>query len=92
MEQDRIQLAPENSRIIAVLQRGHVAVGTYSQKGEIAQLDDCAIVRRWGTSKGLGELAKKGPLPNTKLDQSPALNFHVREAIFVMRCSDAWNK
>lgn len=31
----------------------------------------CAVIRRWGTTAGLGELAVKGPLPNTILDNEP---------------------
>lgn len=84
------QLAYNGAQVIAVLQRGHVAVGIYKQRGNIAMLKKAAIVRRWGTSEGLGELAEKGPLENTKLDKCPDLTFHIREAIFIMEAKDAW--
>lgn len=84
------QLALDGSMTIAVLQRGHVAVGIYNQCGDIGRLSKAAIIRRWGTAEGLGELATKGPLENTKLDKCPNLTFHVREAVMLMEVSDAW--
>ena len=83
-------LAEPGQRIILVLQRGWVAVGIYSQAGEVATLSDASIVRRWGTTAGLGELAQKGPLDKTKMDRCPDISCHVREVVFAMRCSDAW--
>ena len=87
------RLAADGEIRIAVLQRGHVVVGEYSQNGEIGRLDNARVVRRWGTSEGLGELAKKGPLSNTVLDACPPVSFHVREVIFLMEVNnDAWGK
>ena len=86
-----IPLARIGEPVIAVLQRGHVAVGIYGQNGDIGGLSKAAIVRRWGTTEGLGELAVKGPLPESRLDKSPKLSFHIREVIFAMEVSaDAW--
>jgi hypothetical protein len=31
-------------------------------------LDDAAVIRRWATNRGLGQLALDGPQPNTKFD------------------------
>lgn len=96
-ENFNIRLAPDGDIVIAVLQRGHVAVGRYSQKGMICRLKNAAIIRRWGTSKGLGELAQKGCLdesaPNgpTVLDLCPDISFHARECIFLMDVNqNAW--
>ncbi len=85
-------LASDGQIVIAVLQRGHVAVGIYRQIGNIAMLQKASIIRRWGTADGLGELAIKGPLENTKLDKCPEITFHIREAIMVMHTgdNDAW--
>jgi hypothetical protein len=86
------RLAPDNLLVIAVLQRGHVAIGVYEQRGLIARLSKAAIIRRWGTTDGLGELAAKGPLENTKLDKCGEISFHIREAVMVMNTevTDAW--
>lgn len=93
------RLAEDGEIRIAVLQRGHVVVGKYSQHGEIGRLDNAHVVRKWGTSEGLGELAQKGPMPEsapngpTRLDKCPAVKFHTREVIFLMEVNaDAWGK
>jgi len=56
-------------RTIVVLQRGWVVVGTPQKApaGEI-HLTDASVIRRWGTTKGLGQLAREGKQPNTVLD------------------------
>jgi hypothetical protein len=61
---------------IVVLQRGWVAIGKWSQTGPECTLTDASIIRRWGTTKGLGELAANGPLSDTKLDHAGTLRFH----------------
>ena len=66
----------ENDIRIVVLQRGWVAVGRYTLEGERAKLEKASIVRRWGTQKGLGQLATEGPRPQTVLDPAPTLEFH----------------
>jgi hypothetical protein len=52
-----------------VLQRGWVVVGRYERKGDQCFLHDANTVRNWGTTKGLGEIAKDGPTKDTKLDK-----------------------
>lgn len=72
---------------IVILQRGWVAVGRYSQKGDDCQLEGASIVRRWGTTKGLGELAASGPIVGkTVLDPSPTLRFHALTVIASIAC------
>jgi hypothetical protein len=91
--EDGFRPAREGELVIAVLQRGWVFVGEYSQKGSTATLSNAKCVRRWGTTKGLGELAMGGPLENTMLDDSPPVKFHVREAVMIMEANkDAWRK
>jgi hypothetical protein len=86
------RLAPNKTRVIVPLQRGFVATGIYYQKGDVGKLKKAAIVRRWGTTEGLGQLAEEGPLKNTILDYCPNITFHIREAIFIMECSNAWGE
>jgi hypothetical protein len=52
---------------IAVLDRGFVYVGHVTMEGDFIVLSDARNIRKWGTSKGLGEL-REGPLTNTVLD------------------------
>ena len=47
---------------IVILQRGWVMVGKFSRKGNDCKLHNAAVIRSWGTTKGLGELAKNGPI------------------------------
>lgn len=65
-----------NHRIV-VLQRGWVAVGDLDRSAAPQlTLRNARIIRRWGTSGGLGELAEKGPLKDTTLDHAGTLEFH----------------
>jgi len=53
---------------IVVLQRGWVLIGKLEELGNRCKLHQASVIRNWGTTKGLGELAKEGPKPSTKLD------------------------
>ena len=53
---------------IVVLDRGFVYVGHTEITDEWCVIRHARNVRVWGTTKGLGELALHGPLPNTILD------------------------
>lgn len=53
---------------IVILQRGWVMIGDFKKEGQDCKLKNAFVIRRWGTSHGLGELAKKGPLTDTVLD------------------------
>ena len=61
---------------IVILNRGWVVVGDYSEEGENGLLENASVIRKWGTTKGLGELAEKGPLSDTILDSSPDIRFN----------------
>lgn len=72
---------------ICILQRGWVVVGKYSQNGSECKLTDANVVRVWGTTKGLGELAQNGPITDkTKLDPCPDVYFHELVGVFQMQC------
>ena len=53
---------------IAILDRGWVFVGDCAVVDGVLTISAAHCVRRWGTSKGLGELAMAGPLPGTVLE------------------------
>jgi hypothetical protein len=74
---------------IVVLERGWVVVGKLEkQEDDWFLLEDGFVIRRWGTNKGLGQLAEMGPLENTKLDPIPLTKFHKNKIIFIIDCSD----
>lgn len=53
---------------IVILQRGWVMVGKLERNQSECVLRHAAVVRRWGTTEGLGQL-RNGPLSNTQLDK-----------------------
>ena len=85
---------PKNSDIkIVVLQRGWVMVGRYSKDGDTCTLENAQVIRQWGTTKGLGQLAFDGPQSNTKLDKAGHVEFHVLTIVATMNCNDSkWDR
>jgi len=76
---------------IVILQRGWVMVGHYFSQGSECWLEDCHVIRYWGTTQGLGELATKGPLKDTKLEPTPKTSFHKLTEIASIQCeADQW--
>lgn len=72
---------------IVFLQRGIVAVGRFSQEGSHGRLHGASIIRRWGTTHGIGEIAEGGPTDQTILDRVPTLEWHELTAIMTIRCN-----
>ncbi len=76
---------------IIVAQRGWVVVGEYVRDGDILHLAHASTIRRWGTTRGLGEIAEGGPNKGkTVLDPCGSVELHILGAVLVMRC-DAKN-
>lgn len=73
-------------RCLVVADRGHVWVGDVDQDDEYLRIRNARAVRRWGTSEGLNQLAKEGPLTNTRLDAAADLLVSRRAAIAVIPC------
>jgi len=74
---------------ICVLLSGWVLVGNLERDGDEYILTQGSVIRRWGTTEGLGELAMKGPLPETKLDKTPLVKFHKTQMIFSISCDES---
>lgn len=85
---------PKNSDIkIVVLQRGWVMIGRYSKVGDTVTLENAHVIRQWGTTKGLGELAFDGKQSNTKLDKAGHVEFHILTVVATINCDDSkWDK
>ena len=88
IRKDSIKSAPETTADIriVILQRGWIMIGNFTQDGEKCQLTNASVIRIWGTSKGLGELAEKGPLTNTKLDPCGIVRFHELTIVATLDC------
>ena len=77
---------------IVVLQRGWVAVGHLFRTGNDIRIEKAAVVRRWGTARGLGELAASGPLEDTVLDASGKITAAWLTVVAVFDCNqEKWN-
>lgn len=78
-------------RQIVILQRGWVMVGKMKKTGHQCVLEDAAVIRRWGTTNGLPELADCGPLSETKLEKTKMpVRFHYMTVIATLECSSKW--
>lgn len=76
---------------IVILPRGWNMIGYYSQEGTRCKLENASVIRRWGTTNGLGELAEKGKLKDTILDPCGLVEFHELTVIATIACrEDVW--
>lgn len=83
--------APDRELKIVVLQRGNVLAGHLAIDGDMCTLTDAQVIRRWGTTKGLGQLAADGPQPSTVLDPCGTVTFHILTAVMMIDVtSDRW--
>ena len=77
---------------LVVLPRGWVMVGKCKEENSKLYLTEASVVRYWGTTAGLPELANKGPLPDTKLDGKCEMEFPMSSVIAKIKCDDkAWS-
>lgn len=75
------------SKKIVVLHRGWVVVGDFKKEGNEIVVENASVVRRWGTTKGLGQLANEGPLENTVLDPTPPVRAHELAVVMSIDCN-----
>lgn len=68
VRKDQIQSITSDIKIV-ILQRGWIMVGRFKRNGSDCELHNASVIRSWGTSKGLGELASNGKQSSTKLDK-----------------------
>lgn len=86
----RADLAPEPSPIkIVILQRGWCMVGRYAEYDDRIILTGTQVIRRWGTTRGLGEIAAGGPTGETVLDPAGRVEIHKLTTVAVLDCDPA---
>lgn len=82
---------PEGLSIV-ILQRGWVVIGDLSWKGKYGHLKNASVIRNWGTTNGLGEIALNGPTETTKLDKCGVFKFHELTSVGIIDCNkDNWS-
>lgn len=79
---------------IIILQRGWVMVGRFEKNGSECKLHGASVIRNWGTSKGLGEIADGGPTSSTKIDSTNGLvEFDYLTVVATISCNQSiWAK
>jgi hypothetical protein len=78
---------------IIVVDRGFVYVGDVEVSDHWCVVTNACNVRRWGTDKGLGQLALCGPQKDTVLDQVGKVRIPIRCVIHLIDTEAAkWHK
>ena len=74
---------------IVVLQRGWIVVGRLERDGDQCKLHNASVIRIWGTTYGLGEIAENGPTASTKLDKCKGVvEFNYMTVVLTIDCSE----
>lgn len=74
---------------IVIAQRGWVFVGDVNRSGDDVTINGAQCIRRWGTTKGLGEIARGGPTKNTVLDDMGTVRLHALAVVATLDCEAA---
>lgn len=73
---------------IIIAQRGWVFVGDVTTTGDNVVIENAQCIRRWGTTKGLGELATNGPTKSTVLDSMGTVRLHALAVVAAIDCEE----
>ena len=74
---------------IAVLTHGFVYVGHCAVQDGFLTITGAGNIRRWGTEKGLGQLAATGPTDKTKIDPAGTVRAPLSALIHLIDCAPA---
>ncbi len=69
---------------IVIADRGFVYVGDVEVAGDWCVVCGAHNIRKWGTTKGLGELALNGPLTDTVMDRVGVVRIPMRAVISII--------
>jgi len=73
---------------IVILQRGWSMIGYFTKDEEKNCTLECAhVIRKWGTTSGLGQLADQGKQENTVLDKAGTVNFDYLTVVATIKCN-----
>ena len=72
---------------IAVIEGGWVLVGDCLEiGGDLVSIMNAKCIRRWGTTKGLGQIAESGPTSSTVLDPVGEVLVPKKSIRFLITC------
>lgn len=79
---------------IIVIKLGWVLVGTVvDERPDTLTIHGAHVIRRWGATKGLGELAAEGPTKNTTLEATGCVVIERDSVLFRIDCEvKPWKK
>jgi hypothetical protein len=72
---------------IVVITAGWVVMGMVEEKADRVLITEASVVRSWGTTAGLGEIALNGPTPNTVLDPAGVVECYKEAVIMRIPCA-----
>jgi len=79
---------PTPSRQIFVVMQGFVLLTEGAQReGDEWRLTNASVIRRWGTTRGLGEIALNGPTKDTVLDPCGAVVVPAHQVLMRLACT-----
>lgn len=77
---------------IVIADRGWVFVGEASRTGDTLHLRNASVIRRWGTTSGLGQLALHGPQKDTVLDPCGYVTIPLSSVVAELDTMTPWKK
>lgn len=72
---------------IVIALAGWVFVGKKKATTDGVTLTDASVVRVWGTTKGIGEIALSGPLGGTLLDPCGEVSLPTASVVAQLKCN-----
>jgi hypothetical protein len=74
---------------IVVITSGWVVMGDVTEHEDRLNIDDASVIRVWGTTAGLGEIALNGPTASTVLDPAGVVEVYKPAVIMQIPCTYA---
>lgn len=84
--------ATQSKKIIVIASYGWCFIGYRTAKQEeqegFVELYDASVIRVWGTTAGIGELAIKGPTGDTVLDPCGFVAIPLSSVVSIVSCHE----
>lgn len=74
-----------NKEIVVCLERWHL-IGDVTETASGVTLQNASVIRYWGTTAGLGEIAVKGPTKKTILDYAGEVRVPTGSIVMRVKC------
>jgi hypothetical protein len=84
-----IPLTEDSPIKIVILQRGWVMIGRFKRDGQDCTLTNAHVIRKWGTTSGLGQLAEEGIQSETILDKAGMVQFDYLTVVATIDCNES---